>query len=319
MALADWCGQRGLRAERHTHILRVLELDSDHTPARQALGYVRVGRFWVDGRAVPAQPGRGAAAREARRQQEEQEKLIGAIRAQWFQQIRAIKTVLLESPGGQDVQEGRAKILRIRDPLAILPLARELSEGSRLCRELLVEALGRFPHDEATMNLAVLALVDADDDIRTAALRQLRQRDDPRVPAQFREALEGEEWLIRRAATALGALGTREAVPELIDALTAQQRKLVEVPVHGYINALPRVFSGTAQVVIGGTTTVICSPGVGIALDASSPAVGVHSEWRMRDVTVFRTEVLEALKQITGQNFGFNTADWRRWYEEHQP
>jgi hypothetical protein len=29
--------------------------------------------------------------------------------------------------------------------------------------------------------------------------------------------------------------------------------------------------------------------------------------------------VLEALKQITGQNFGFEREQWRRWYEENKP
>jgi hypothetical protein len=38
----------------------------------------------------------------------------------------------------------------------------------------------------------------------------------------------------------------------------------------------------------------------------------------MRDVTVFRTEVLEALRTITGQDFGFEHAAWRRWYEERR-
>jgi hypothetical protein len=29
--------------------------------------------------------------------------------------------------------------------------------------------------------------------------------------------------------------------------------------------------------------------------------------------------VLEALKSITGKNFGFDAAAWRRWYQEQQP
>jgi len=319
MALAEWCGQRGLKGERRTHLRRVLELDRDYAPARAALGYVRVGRFWVDGRTVPQQPKRDEAARAAEEQRDEQGKLVAAIRSQWFQRIRAVKASLLENPKQRLVQEGRAKILQIRDPLAILPLARELSQGSRVCRQVLVEALSRFPQDEATMNLAVLALVDPDEGIREATLTQLRRRDDPRIPAQFRQALRGEDWLVRRAARGLGVLRIEEAVPDLIHALTARRRMLVEVPVRGYINNLPRAFSGSTQVVIGGTTTVIYSPTVGIILDATAPAAGLRNEWQMRDVTVYRTEVLEALKQITGQNFAFDSTEWRRWYEEHQP
>ena len=38
-----------------------------------------------------------------------------------------------------------------------------------------------------------------------------------------------------------------------------------------------------------------------------------------QDVTMYRTEVLEALVAITGVNHGFDAAKWRRWYEEHKP
>jgi hypothetical protein len=37
-----------------------------------------------------------------------------------------------------------------------------------------------------------------------------------------------------------------------------------------------------------------------------------NSGWRW--VTVFRTDVLEALRRITGQNFGFEQDQWREWY-----
>jgi hypothetical protein len=47
--------------------------------------------------------------------------------------------------------------------------------------------------------------------------------------------------------------------------------------------------------------------------------VFVNREYQLRSVTVFRTEVMEALKRITGQNFGFDAVAWRRWYEEQLP
>ena len=43
----------------------------------------------------------------------------------------------------------------------------------------------------------------------------------------------------------------------------------------------------------------------------------IEVEQRMINVTVFRTEVLEALKRLTGQNFGFEHEQWRLWYEEN--
>jgi len=45
----------------------------------------------------------------------------------------------------------------------------------------------------------------------------------------------------------------------------------------------------------------------------------IENKWERRDVVVYRTEVLEALRQITGQQYGFDAAEWLRWYEEQKP
>ncbi len=53
--LAAWCDERGLRAERLKHLKRAIKLDPDHKPSRLALGYVRLGALWVDGRTLASQ------------------------------------------------------------------------------------------------------------------------------------------------------------------------------------------------------------------------------------------------------------------------
>ena len=44
----------------------------------------------------------------------------------------------------------------------------------------------------------------------------------------------------------------------------------------------------------------------------------VINEWRYRMVTVFRTEVLEALRRMSGENFGFDRGEWQNWYAAQQ-
>jgi len=320
--LAKWCEEHGLKAAWRTHLKRAIELDPDCEAARVALGFVRVAGMWVDGRTVAE---RSENVQEKKKPgdrdsvESDDEKVVAAIQAQWTVQIRAIKRNLLEASVDRLQQRGRERIVAIRDPLAILPLARLLSNGNWACRDALVEVLSRFPQDEATMNLAVLALVDHDESIRKRALAELQRRNDPRVIPQFRQALASDnDPLIRRAAFGLKVLEAMSAVPDLIDVLKAQRRKLVEVSTRSYFYDFPAVFDSPTVVTLGELSQIRHRPMLGIE-SIGLGHVSVQREYQMRDVTVYRTEVREALRKITGADFGFDEAAWRRWYQEQQP
>lgn len=302
-ALAQWCRENGLEHESRTHLRRAVELDPDYAPAWIELGYVRVGEHWVAGRADDSGPPR----REA-----DPAKLAAAAQTQWYIRIRAIRLNMLESSIARSVAEGRERILQITDPLAIVPLSDVLSRGNLACREALVEALRQFPEGEATMNLGVLCITDPDAGVRRCATSELLRRGDPRVVAQLRKALNSrDDGIVRRAAEAAAVLRPPALVPDLIRELTAERRRLVEVPVSRLYPDWQALY-GPQQVagVIGPRP-----PQIGVAVPGSF--VQIENEWRIRDVTVFRTEVLEALKAITGQNFGFSQPAWRRWHEEN--
>lgn len=313
--LAAWCDEQGLRVERRKHLLRAIELNPDYAPARRALGYVRVGEMWVDGRRVIERTATSEPSENG--EPAERERLARAIQGQWNRRIRTIKQTLLDSREDRLVQEGRIRILDIKDPLAIYPLAQVLSAGNTTCRAVLVESLSTFPDDEATMNLAVMGLIDRDAGVRERALTELAQRKDPRVVAQYRQALRnGNDAILARAAAALGQLGAMEAVPDLIDALTVRRNRWVEQPVRRYFAGWPSIFYRTQPLYAGATLEVSHLPQIGVPHDAVYFESDVATEWKYRPVTVYRTEVLEALKRITGQNFGFEREPWLRWVEE---
>ena len=323
--LARWCDQKGLKAEKKTHFQRAMELDPDCEPARAALGFVRINGLWVDGKPDKSPDGRKIARTQPVKAESQpaptdsDEKLVAAAQSRWYQRIRALRVWVTDTIGDKASDDAKRKLLEITDPLAIVPLARVLSEGDAASRELLVEALSRFPQDEATLNLAVLALSDPLDHVRTLALSKLAQRDDPRVVPQFRKALQSDnDELIRRAANALGALKAKPAIPELIELLTARRLKSVQVSLRPmvYFNQFVQSFDTQYSVHMGGGN-VTYTPAVGVA--TSGVAMGFDPQMEVRQVTVFRTEVLEALKRITDVNFGFDDAAWRRWYEEQKP
>lgn len=322
--LAQWCEQNGLKPERKLHFQRALEMDANCEPARLALGFVKVNGIWVDGKADKGPDPRRARSQPAKADNAptEDQKLVAAAQSRWFHYIRVQSQAVNDSPGDKRSEDAKRRILDITDPLAILPLARVLGEGGTAVRELLVEALSRFPQDEATLNLAVMALADPAEHIRTMALSKLISRNDPRVAPQFRRALQSpDEELIRRGATALGVLKVREAVPDLIELLTARRLKAVQVNLRPtvYFSQMVQTFSPQYPVRVGGST-VVYTPVVGVQTAGTMMGVSdVDARVERRQVTVFRTEVLEALKAITDVNFGFDDAAWRRWYEEQKP
>lgn len=315
--LAEWCGERKMQAERREHLERALELDSDFAPARTALGYVRVGGIWVDGRTAAQRRSENAGPADREEPPDRaDEKVIESLQGEWARRIRAIRRTYLDSRLTRLVEEGRKRILEIRDPLAILPLTQNLGRGPLEQRELLVEALKTFEQDEATMNLAVIVLTDRHRSVREAALAELIERKDDRVAAQFRKALASKNGeLIRRAAAGLAAMERREVIPDLIEVLTGRGRMLVEVPVRRLFHDMSADFENGETTVDVGGRRVRVKPAVGL-ID-SGGVVQVEVEQRMRVVTIYRTDVLEALRTLTGQDFGFDYDQWRTWYEEN--
>ena len=310
MALAEWCAAQGLPVEYRRHLQQATELEPNYAPARRALGFVRAGDLWVKGGVRFTRTPETLAS--------EQERLAQAIESQWYQRVRAIKAARLESTNPDLVNEGRAQILAIKDPLAIQPLTDVLSEGNVPHRALLVEALSQFTEDEATRNLTVLGLVESDTAVREAAIAELVRRNDIRSVARYRLALHtNNDVVVKRAAFALGELKVTDAIPELIALLTAERDRWVEVPVRWYLVYLggygdAHLFPpGSPWHVAEWTPSNYRRPTFQVPYWADY----VFNEWQYRRVTVYRTEVLEALRTITGQDFGFEAEDWQRWYD----
>lgn len=321
-ALGAWCDERGLKQQARRHLQRAIELDPEQEVARRLLGYVRVNDVWIDGRPTTEPAGRERRKASEGRDEAEKEKdardparLLAELQGQWTRRIRAIQLTYLKVPNLKQIEEGRKRILAIRDSAAILPLARVLGQGDSISRALLVEALAQFPEDESTLNLAALGLMEPTPEIRRTVFAELARRDDPRVPAQYRKALrEDRDSVVANAAEGLATLRVREAIPGLIEALRANRRKAVEVPVQSVYGSMSDAFARPTQVNFGGTNIIYIQPIIGV----TSPASRVENVWQMREVTVFRTQVLEALKSLSGANFGFDQDDWQAWYEEHK-
>ncbi|MCK6483274.1 MAG: HEAT repeat domain-containing protein [Phycisphaerae bacterium] len=316
--LALWCETRNLNAEARRHYERVIELNPDHLSARRALGYVRADGQWRRRGDSASKPARAAADKPARPSPEE--KLIRELITRWHVRVSDIFKGRLEGrdPASPQFANGRSQILAIHDPLAIPALSAVLSRGDVPVRRLLVDALASFEADEATMNLLVVALLDPHPTIRRAAADALIPRRDERVIQRLRKALfSDEDAIIRNAARALGALKAREAVEDMASVLYTMQRQRVRYARREIIGELINVFG--RPMIIRRNQQVLNYHANDISVLRDGTVVGTTWVDAIENVQLLRTDVQEALIEITGQNFGFDADAWIKWARENAP
>jgi hypothetical protein len=311
--LSQWCEKNNLRTERIDELKLVIKLDPNHAKARAALGYKKENGRWT--RHKPTSPA-DAAARQARLQSEKDAKLQQKLVAEWFVKIKAIHRGRLAAKSGprraQYFREGRDQIMTIDEPLAIGPVTSVLSAGDEDCRRLMVEWLDQFKQDEATLNLIVIALLDPAEKIREQAALSLFKRKDGRIVNELLDALRSDdEFILRNAAAALGVLKATEAIEDLVSVLSTQTRQAVVISRPAYLDGIYDDYSGLVYYHVGGGYFYYRPTGIGCL--GPGTFVGTVSQLSVEWVDVHRTQVQEALIQITGQNFGFDERAWLKW------
>ena len=172
-------------------------------------------------------------------------------------------------------------------------------------------------------------------------MEELRRRDGPIVVTGLVRALGSNRTeVVNRAAWALANLDAVEAVPRLIPALVTVRYKVVWMPTgpsrsdglgvsFGSVPAAPGV--GARSRSSGSSIAVPTGPAVGpgsVAFGATSVpfpgygttgvgiggGLGLAGPIPMRvPVSYQNVEVLSALVKLTGHDFGYDRAAWRRW------
>jgi hypothetical protein len=324
--LARWCATKHLTYESQAEYERVLELDPENGAARAALGYVQRDGQWLsrqeaaDAAAQTAAGPQGLAVRDEKfvaRQKDWQKKFEQLDRealAGWFMDDAA--------------QAARKEIAAIRDPAAVGPLAAVfLGQKDANKRLMAVEALGTIGGDEAGLDLFKVWLHDDNSDVLTAARKPLAGMQSPKLAAAMKTVLRGPDEearnltaaLLADAGPAAGGAAAESVLP-LINALVTQETRVIRheptQSQRGWI------MDGTQQSYVAALTPVVAQGAVGF-----TPTVGTLTTGMMLDVkatvepwnerisqTVSHPEVLDSLRRLTGQDFGYDIGAWRTWY-----
>ncbi|MBN2581940.1 MAG: HEAT repeat domain-containing protein [Planctomycetes bacterium] len=318
--LGRWCAGKQLNEQAREHFLQALKLDENNETARRALGYVRYDNRWTTRdeirEAKDAEPPDPAARDHEYRFRSKQ----------WTERLRELGGGPLNQWQFSDAfTEGRNEVLAISDPAAVQPLrdvlARHPEEPVRL---LAVEALGRIGGDDAALALVDIMTSDADSEVWHRSREVLAEMDSKKAGQELTNLMrKGGEVARDRVAGAVADAGLMNSVPGLIRSLITRE---VRVIVHETVE------SQRAWIAIGTRYGYVADlePVVAEGAVAFNPVIGYITQGAVLDVharvepwaeriiiTVTHPEVLEALKRITGADFGYDVRAWRRWYGQY--
>jgi len=324
-ALAEWCRQNGLSAERRTHLRRVIALDTNHAAARKGLGYTRHGGEWMTHEQLMTS--RGLVKHKGKWVLPQEIAFIEQAAAEteaekhWYKSVRKWFGWITSDDVNRQV-EGLAELRRLRDATAAPAVIRtfQKARGEPL-RLLLVELLGNIEGARSFQGLIELSLFDDLDQVREAALRGVKLRGaGPALPTYLKALRNENNRLVNRAGKALGQLGDDTVVDPLIEALVTRHQYKVRVPAN-MVGTTPdgRMVQAIDPSLLPPEIAQQLATGqlpYGVAFDNSS-SVGLKQA--MRQVVVKQDEknsaVLESLTLLTNENYGFDEAAWRRWRE----
>lgn len=234
--LARWCKGKQLNAQSRHHYQRVVSIDSEHSEARAALGYVysQDKNKWI--RDSELRKIRGMISVAGRDRLPEEVALLDARDETnrevklWNREIARLRAAVLR--GGEKAGEAQAKLAAIDNPRAAPAIAGELVESRRqpqILRLLWIEKLASFANRPAFEALVRTGLSDADSVVRERALETLQRISPSTAIANYVPMLKSNDnATVRRAALALSYFPDPELALALVDALVTEHKS--EIP-----------------------------------------------------------------------------------------
>ena len=323
--LAEWCRQHGLTEPRKEQLQRLLELDPEHKPAHYGLGHRRQGTKWTspdeeDAELLAAGYVRykGRLITTIERDLMESNTTRHREQNDWRPKIR----LWLGWITGRDAPrraDAIVKFRELRDPDAVPAIVDFLLGDANIeVRRLAVQTLSQFDGQPPVPALVRVALSDADPSLQSSAFSAFTAEQRAAAVPIIERALRDESNLIvRRAAILLGKCGVRQAIPSLVEALATSHK--MRVP-QGPAFAVGFNRDGSQ-----GSSRSGLPPDVEAALRTGQLPYGVVIDnsnvrappvkWVTVRVPLQNSEVLDALRTLSQQDFGYDKRAWRLWWQ----
>ena len=305
--MADLCKQNELSEERLHHLRKVIELDPEHAEARFLLGYKKLANgVWEN----PDEQWTSMGYRKVgNRFLSEQQIALEAQQKQFEEQRdrlrKEINSLNVKAKGNKNHEQAIADLRALEDPIALDVIVANFlttrpgniqsnNVPSPELKKIYIEVVAKKLTPYSVQALVNLVLNDPSGDVRDFALGQLVEKKHPLTGSVFLNRIhDGNKGnnpeIVNNSARALGRLGAQEAVLPLIAALN--MKVITE--------------SG------GGSGGIGASPTFGSDGSAGLSAGGKKAKV---EYNVQNAGVLDALRQLTKQDYGYNTVAWKNWY-----
>ncbi len=203
--------------------------------------------------------------------------------------------------GSNTLRRARAvqELSRLRDPAAVAPLIGVMDRLSVPNQVLVTKALGGIRDKRAYRALAVIGIKNASKQVRQAAIDTLQQL--PEARGEYVKVFE-HELLV-------------EAKNYSNDCFAAMHTLLATRELH-LVELIPALIELQVQLVPAGWKHEVIEAWV-----IPSGRGGWHGRLRSGIIPVkkpvFLKEVVETLKYLTGQDFGYDKEAWRQWWDRY--
>jgi hypothetical protein len=326
--LGLWCQRHRLPKEAEYHLNYAVALDTNHAGARAALGHVKYEGKWVpesqakeaqglrfyDGRWMTKEAADLAEAEDLRRE----------LQREVARQVRATAQDIVAPLNERQRQRAIARLINWHDPLAFEAIVKLLRHRETQVREVALRAIERLAIPGSDEEVLLHALYDSEEEVRERARAMTRGAWRFEMLAEALKALANpDEPQVRvAAARLLGEVKEVRAMDALIENLYHTYRVKVTggegPPAIGIIRQRNYVRDVDVRVAPG---AVGYDPVVGQA----ERVEGVGTNWRPLDapddprlVFIVNYAALDALRAITGLDFGVNKTAWREWWEDNR-
>lgn len=323
-SLAEWCKNKGLKAQREEALRRILAIDPDHQQAHAGLGQYKHDGQWrthdeeMRARGFVKFEGKYVAVQEV----DILKKLHSRrkVESDWNDRVRSWSHALV----GEDPEKrrrGLAQLLKITEPNALPALNKFLrpstDEGSR---ELYVRILTHIHDDEAVACIVQQSLFDVSKSVRATAQEAITHENQGVArPLYARELRSPDNDVVRRCGMMLERVGDDGIVPNLIEALVTTHAVPAQVVDNSNTYSFGRGAGGFSTIgdtplppdVYGKLMTGQYPNGISINRPYGG---GPNVKTVLVDREFRNAEVLSALQALTKQSFGYDKNQWRRWW-----
>ena len=323
--LAEWAKSQRLDDQRREQLEAVVAIDPGHAEAHRGLGHVFVDGEWIDEEEHMRSQGlvkykRRWITPQEKAIYEQSEAEIAAERA-WYKKARLWTKWLEDGPP----ERTRATIAEIAavDELSAVPALRKNMADHAVpeIRAIYTDTLVRLSMQKGGPAKTVgplldQAMRDVEKVIRDRAAAAIAANPHELATPILVKALRHERnEIVLRAAALLGEVGDKEVLPALVEALVTEHvYKVVVEDRSGEIAVNTNGAFGTPQGIDPQTLAMLRQ---GNFPNGAIIAPAQRKNPRRKIVKIKQThkniEVLEALKKLTGEDFGFVERQWKLW------